>query len=106
MLFYRAALDLSRPTLTFVADLVRGHRSRIGSRWRVLVHLRRNETFARLAAAFGIGAATAHRYVTEVIALLADLAPDLREAMRIRPAQGLRHPGRHPGADRPALGGG
>lgn len=93
MLFYRAALDLSRPTLAFVADLVRGHRSRIGSRWRVLsphrqallvlVHLRRNETFARLAAAFGIGAATAHRYVTEVIALLADLAPDLREAMRI-----------------------
>jgi hypothetical protein len=72
---------------------VREHRSRIGSRWRalsshrqallVLVHLRRNDTFARLAAAFGIGTATAHRYVTEVIALLADLAPDLREAMRI-----------------------
>lgn len=92
MLFYRAALDLSRPTLTFVADLVRDHRSRIGSRWRalsphrqallVLVHLRRNDTFTRLAAAFGIGAATAHRYVSEVIALLADLAPDLREAMR------------------------
>jgi hypothetical protein len=49
----------------------------------VLVHLRRNDTFACLAAAFGIGAATAHRYVTEVIALLADRAPDLREAMRI-----------------------
>ncbi|MFB4308384.1 transposase family protein [Actinomadura sp. GTD37] len=91
MLFYRAALDLSRPTLTFVADLVREHRSRIGSRWRalspqrqaLLVHLRHNDTFARLAAAFGIGTATAHRYVTEVIALLADLAPDLRKAMRI-----------------------
>ncbi len=93
MLFYRAALDLSRPTLTFVTGLVRDHRDLIGSRWRalsperqallVLVHLRRNDTFARLAAAFGIGAATAHRYVTEVIALLADQAPDLREAMRI-----------------------
>ncbi|TDD83485.1 hypothetical protein [Actinomadura rubrisoli] len=34
-------------------------------------------------AAFGVGAATAHRYVTEVIELLADLAPDLRQAMRI-----------------------
>lgn len=71
MLFYRAAPDLSRPTLTFVTRLVRDHRARIGSRWPVLspehqallvlVHLRRNDTFARLAAAFGIGAATAHR---------------------------------------------
>lgn len=93
MLFYRAALDLSRPTLTFVTRLVRDHRARIGSRWRVLsprrqallvlVHLRRNDTFADLAAAFGIGTATAHQYVTEVIALLAERAPDLREAMRI-----------------------
>lgn len=41
----------------------------------VLVHLRRNETFARLAAAFGVGTATAHRYVTEVVDLLAALAP-------------------------------
>src|SRR5690606_13414536 len=66
---------------------------RIGTRWRalsphrqallVLVHLRRNETFARLAAAFGVGAATAHRYVTEVVDLLAALAPDLRQALRI-----------------------
>lgn len=47
------------------------------------MHLRCNETFARLAAAFSVGLATAHRYVTEVIALLADLAPDLREEMRI-----------------------
>ena len=92
-MFYRAALDLSPATRTFVATLIEDHRARIGSRWRVLqpgsqallvlVHLRCNETFTRLAAAFGIGVATAHRYVTEVIALLADLAPDLREAMRI-----------------------
>ncbi|GAA1779880.1 hypothetical protein [Actinomadura chokoriensis] len=62
MLFYGAALDLSRSARTFVADLIRGHRYRVGSRWRrlppghqaplVLVHLRRNETFARPAAAF------------------------------------------------------
>ncbi|TDB91173.1 transposase family protein [Actinomadura sp. KC216] len=77
----------------YVAGLVRDHRRRIGSRWRalpserqallVLVHLRRNETFPALAAAFGVGLATAHRYVTEVIELLAALAPDLRAAMRI-----------------------
>ncbi|MGI5200415.1 transposase family protein [Spirillospora sp. CA-108201] len=40
----------------------------------VLVHLRRNETFAALAAAFGIGVATAHRHVTEAVALAAELA--------------------------------
>ncbi|HEU5024965.1 MAG TPA: transposase family protein [Spirillospora sp.] len=76
-----------------MAELIVGHRDRIGSRWRalnpgrqallVLAHLRCNETFARLAAAFGVGLTTAHRYVTEVIALLAERAPDLREAMRI-----------------------
>jgi hypothetical protein len=93
MLFYRAALDLSPSARTFVADLIRSHRRRTGSRWRrlppgrqallVLVYLRRNETFAGLAAGFGVGAATAHRYVTEVIDLLAALAPDLRQALRI-----------------------
>ncbi len=92
-MFYRAVLDLSRSARIFVADLIWRHRDRIGSRWRrlppegqallVLVHLRRNEPFAALAAAFGIGAATAYRYVTEVVDLLANLAPDLRQAMRI-----------------------
>jgi hypothetical protein len=93
LLFYRAALDLSQAARAFVAGLIRRHRVRLGSRWRrlaprrqallVLVYLRRNETFARLAAAFGVGAATAHRYVTEVIDLLADRAPDLLQGLRI-----------------------
>lgn len=90
MLFYRAVLDLSPSARAFVADLIRRHRRCLRSRWRrlapgrqaLLVHLRRNETFAELAAAFGIGAATAHRYVTEVVDLLAELAPDLRRALR------------------------
>jgi hypothetical protein len=100
VLFYRAALDLSPATRTFVAELIVVHRDRIGSRRRVLrpgrqallalVHLRCNETFARLAAAFGVGLATAHRYVTEVIALLAERAPDLREAMRTAQPKGNR----------------
>jgi len=93
VLFYRAGLDLSRSTRDFVAVLIRRHRRAAGSRWRklppgrqallVLVYLRRNETFTGLAAAFGVGVATAHRYVTEVIELLAELAPDLRKALRI-----------------------
>src|SRR5215468_11189864 len=36
MLFYRAALPLSRQTLTFVTGIIRRHRASIGSLWRKL----------------------------------------------------------------------
>ncbi len=36
MLFYRAAVDLSRSTLNYVAGLIRRHRKKIGSAWRLL----------------------------------------------------------------------
>ena len=58
--FYRAALPLSRATLTYLAGVIRRHRKLIGACWRklnpgqqallVLVHLRKGETFAALAA--------------------------------------------------------
>src|SRR5262249_52532773 len=58
--FYRAALPLSRATLTYLAGVIRRHRKLIGSCWRklnpgqqallVLVHLGKGETFAALAA--------------------------------------------------------
>src|ERR1700756_1215718 len=92
MLFYRAALPLSRQTLSFVAGIIRRHRASIGSVRRklnpgqqallVLVHLRKGEPFAQVAAGFGIGTATAWRYVTETVALLAARAPKLRQAVR------------------------
>jgi hypothetical protein len=92
MLFYRAALPLSRKTLTFVAGIIRRHRAAIGSLWRkldsgqqallVLAYLRKGETFAELAAGFGVGTATAWRYVNETVALLAARAPALRDAVR------------------------
>ena len=92
MLFYRAALPLSRQTLTFVSGIIRGHRASIGSLWRklnpgqqallLLAYLRKGETFAELAAGFGVGTATAWRYVNEVVALLAARAPKLRKAVR------------------------
>ena len=73
MLFYRAALPLSRQTLTFVAGIIRRHRASIGSLWRrldpgrqallVLAYLRKGETFADLAAGFEVGTTTAWRYV-------------------------------------------
>src|SRR6266436_776257 len=91
MLFYRAALPLSRKTLTFVSGLIRAHRKAIGSLWRklshgqqallVLAYLRKGETFAELAAGFGVGTATAWRYVRETVALLAARAPKLPAAL-------------------------
>lgn len=80
MLFYRAAVDLSRSTLNYVASLIRRHRKTIRSTWRrlnpgqqallVLVYLRKGETFVELGAGFGVSTATAWRYVEETVALL------------------------------------
>jgi len=91
MLFYPAALPLSRQTLTYTAGIIRRHRQQIGSPWRklnpgqqallVLAYLRKGETFAELAAGFGIGTATAWRYVSETVALLAARSPGLRRAL-------------------------
>jgi hypothetical protein len=71
MLFYRAVLPLSRQTLTFVSDLIRGHRRQLGSVWRkldpgqqalsVLVYPRKGEPFAQVGAGFGISTATCWR---------------------------------------------
>jgi hypothetical protein len=36
MLFYPAALPLSRQTLTYVTGIIRRHRAQIGSPWRKL----------------------------------------------------------------------
>ena len=91
MLSGPAALPLSAPTLTCAAGVIRRHRTKIGSAWRtlnpgrhallVLACLRTGDTFAELAAGFGIGTATAWRYVTETTALLAARAPQLRQAL-------------------------
>jgi len=92
VLFYRAALPLSSRTLTFVAGIIRRYRKSLVSRWRklnpgqqallVLAYLRKGETFADLAAGFGVGTTTAWRYVNETVELLAARAPKLRRAVR------------------------
>ena len=86
----RAAVVTQDPRLR--GRVIRRHRAAIGSLWRklnpgqqallVLAHLRKGETFAELAAGFGVGTATAWRYVTETVALLAARAPKLRQAVR------------------------
>ena len=88
----RAALPLSSLTLALVSGIIRRHRASIGSPWRklnpgqqallVLAYLRKGETFAELAAGFGVGTTTAWRYVNETVALLAARAPRLRRAVR------------------------
>ncbi|WP_219501851.1 transposase family protein [Nonomuraea ceibae] len=92
MLFYRAALPLSRRTLTFLSGLIRRHRRRIGSRWRrlnpgqqallTLVHLRKGEPFTELAEGFAVGATTAWRYVRESVDLMAALADNVHAAVK------------------------
>jgi len=90
-----AAIPLSTRSLNHLAGLIRQHRHERGSRWRridpgghallTLAHFRNGDTYTRLAAGFGIGVATAWRYVREAVNLLAAAADDLGTAMqRIR----------------------
>jgi hypothetical protein len=88
---YPGTLALSRAHLSHLADLLRAHRNRIGSRWRrldpgrqallVLAHLRNGDTYTRLAAGFQVGATTGWRYVREAVDLLAARAPTLGAAL-------------------------
>ncbi|WP_033338228.1 IS5/IS1182 family transposase [Catenuloplanes japonicus] len=92
MLSYPSTITLSTRTLHHLAGRIRRHHQQQGTRWRrltphdqallALAHLRNGDTYARLAAGFGISTTTAWRYVQEVITLLAAAAPDLDTAMR------------------------
>ncbi|MGW5643367.1 transposase family protein, partial [Saccharopolyspora sp. NPDC003762] len=72
-------------------EALRAHHQKIGSRWRklpahqqallTLAHLRNGDTYARLAAGFGVGTATVYRYIRETTELLAARAPSLTAAL-------------------------
>ncbi|MEU6278085.1 transposase family protein, partial [Streptomyces populi] len=91
MLVYPSAIDLSTAQLRHLSRQLAARRREIGSRWRrltprrqtlpALAHLRCGDTYAQLAAGFGIGIATVYRYIREAIDVLAALAPTLNEAM-------------------------
>ena len=82
---------MSSRTLNYTAGVIRRYRRQIGSCWRklnpgrqallVLAYLRKGETFADLAAGFGVSTATAWRYVTETVALLAARSSKLRRVL-------------------------
>jgi DDE superfamily endonuclease len=88
---YQCRLPLSSTTIGFVADLLRGHLKRIGSRWRkrppgriaviVLAVLRHDQRLADMAGGNGVSASTVRRWVLEVIGLLARRAPRLERAL-------------------------
>lgn len=90
-LVYQCALPLSRQTLTFVADLLRGHLKKIRSRWRklppgkialiVLATLRHDHRLADMAGGNSVSASTIDRWTWEIIGLLAARAPRLDRAL-------------------------
>ncbi len=92
MLVYPSGVDVSSSALRFLSAKLHQHRRELGTRWRrlspgrqallTLAHLRNGHPYAQLAAGFGIGTTTAHRYITEAVQLLAALAPTLAEAAR------------------------
>jgi hypothetical protein len=92
VLIYPSSIDLSNGTLRYPTTLLRARQREIGTRWRrlpvgrqallALAHLRCGDTYARLAAGFGVGVATVYRYIREVIDVLAAAAPTLTEAMK------------------------
>ncbi|MER5556269.1 transposase family protein [Streptomyces sp. NPDC002793] len=93
MLVHPSSIDLSSRTLQYRTRQLADRRREIGTRWRrltpcrqallALAHLRRGDTYAQLAAGFGIGVATAFRYIREAIDVLAALAPTLDQAMKV-----------------------
>ena len=92
MLVYPSSIDLSSRTLRYLTGQLAHRRRLTGTRWRrltvgrqallALAHLRCGDTYAQLAAGFGIGIATVCRCIREAIDVLAALAPSLAEAMK------------------------
>jgi DDE superfamily endonuclease len=101
---YRAALDVPRELVWFVARLLLAGRRRRGTPegsraltclWQAVLgcaHWFRDRTMPdALARDHGISRATAYRYLEEIIAVLADQAPELHEALERAEDAGFSH---------------
>ena len=90
---YRVMLDVPVSLVWFVSGLLADRRRSIGTRKKArklscyrqamfgLAWFRDKGSIPRLGAGFGLSQATAYRYLNEVIAVLAEQAPGLREAL-------------------------
>jgi len=88
---YRATLDVPADLVSWLENLIATRRSETGGSWRaltsydqavmLLVWFAKGDTFAQLAAHFGVCTDTAWRYVNEGIDALAVLAPTLDGAV-------------------------
>ncbi len=91
MVPYPAMLDVPYELVEHVSWLICARRRELKPPWRrlgcfkqallALAHLRKNETLPDLAAGFGVSTATAWRYTSETVEVLAAWAPGLREAL-------------------------
>ena len=108
-LSYPAGMSVSNRAAIMLADQLRHHRIKIGTRWRrldpgqqallTLAHLRKGETYADLARGFAIGTTTVYCYIREALKILAALAPTLQQAIECERASGAPtapHPSRPP----------
>ena len=103
MIAYRATLDVPRELVQFTAKLLWAERRRRGTPkgsraltcfWEAVLGLRwfRDRTAPdALARDHGISRATAYRYVDEVVAVLAEQAPDLHRALERAQGEGFSH---------------
>lgn len=88
MLVHPSSIDLSSRTLRFLTGQLTAKRRKIGTRWRrlpasrqallALARLRCGDTYAQLAARFGTGIATVHRYIRKAVEGLSSTAPCCR----------------------------
>jgi hypothetical protein len=97
---YRVMLDVPRDLIWFVSGLLSARRRSIGTRKKTrklgcyrqavfgLAWFRDKGSIPRLGAGFGLSQATAYRYLDEVIEVLAEQAPGLREALERALAEG------------------
>jgi len=98
-----ATLDVPRELVQYVSRLLATHRRALGTRagtraltcFRqalfVLVWFRKGDDVTLLGTAFGISRATAYRYLTEGVTVLASRAEDLHTALRRVAADGWPH---------------
>ena len=90
---YRVMLDVPRDLIWFVSGLLAARRHSIGTRKKTrvlgcyrqavfgLAWFRDKGSIPRLGAGFGLSQATSYRYIDEVIDVLAERAPGLRQAL-------------------------